>query len=67
MSQPSEPKSGIWQDIPLVREGDDRTLLSAALVNELITRINALSRLRGEGGCRVVRSDENMIVTTDGI
>jgi hypothetical protein len=63
----SETRTELWQDIPLVKEGSEDTLLSASRVNEIIMRLNALSNMRGEGGCRVVKSSGNIVVTTDGL
>jgi hypothetical protein len=63
----SETRTELWQDIPLVKEGSEDTLLSASRVNEIIMRLNALSNMRGEGGCRVVKSVGNIVVTTDGL
>jgi hypothetical protein len=63
----SETRTELWQDIPLVKEGSEDTLLSASRVNEIIMRLNALSNMRGEGGCRVVKSGGNIVVTTDGL
>ena len=69
MSAPSS-KDGtgdLFRDIPLLQEGSDDTLLSAARANELIVRVNALMRMRGENGCRVVKSAGNIVITTDGL
>ena len=57
----------LFDDIPLLEEGSDDTLLSASRANEIIMRINALMRMRGENGCRVVKSEGTFTITTDGI
>lgn len=66
MSQQATDRN-LFDDIPLLQEGSEDTLLSASRANELIVRINALMRLRGEGACRVVRSQGNFVITTDGV
>lgn len=57
----------IFKPLDMLVEGSERTALSIDVMNPLIAKVNALINLRGEGGCRVVRSDGNFVVTTDGI
>ncbi len=63
----AETERNLFDDIPLIQEGSEDTLLSAKRVNEIITRINALMRMRGEGACRVVKAQGNIVITTDGV
>lgn len=47
-----------------VEEGSHDTLLSAARANELIRAVNAFLRIEGRGQVKVVRSAENIVITS---
>ena len=43
----------IFDELDMLVEGSERTMLSIDVVNPMLAKINALINLRGEGGCRV--------------
>lgn len=53
-------------EIPLLQPGGRRTLLSASVANDLIRGLNAIRRMRGRNGVRVVIADGGIVVEGDG-
>lgn len=51
--------------IELFEAGDSRTLLSAAVANELVRSLNALLAIRGANGITVTKSDGNFVLSID--
>ena len=57
----------MFDELDMLQEGSERTMLSIDVVNPMLAKINALINMRGEGGCRVVRAQGNFVITTDGV
>lgn len=51
---------------PLIPGDAERTAFSAGLMNEIITAVNALIAMRGEGGTKVYPSEAGYVIYSSG-